>query len=73
MGKGHKTVRFEIVTAEGSAEWVISFLPELDIRPNYRDVNGTLYGARKFPATLSAWTLLSFMADFFHLFVLSHF
>lgn len=51
MGKGHKTVRFEIFTAEGSAEWVISFLPELDRRSNYRDVNGTLYGTRKFPAT----------------------
>lgn len=25
MGKGHKTVRFEIFTAEGSAEWIISF------------------------------------------------
>lgn len=51
MGKGHKTVRFEIFTAEGSAEWVISFLPVLGIRSNYRDVNGTLSGARKFPAT----------------------
>lgn len=51
MGKRHKTVRFEIFTAEGSAEWVISFLPALGIRSNYQDVNGTLYGARKFSAT----------------------
>lgn len=51
MGKGYKTVRFEIFTAEGSAEWVISFLLVLGIRSNYRDVNGTLYGARKFPTT----------------------
>jgi len=51
MGKGYKTVRFEISTAEGSTEWIISFLPVLGIRSNYRDVNGTLYGAGKFSAT----------------------
>lgn len=42
MGRGHKTVRFEIFTAEGSAKLVISFLPVLGVRSNYREDNGTL-------------------------------
>lgn len=41
MERGHKTVRFEIFTAEGGAKSVISFLAVLGIKSNYGEDNGT--------------------------------